>query len=224
MPNIALYKLADTSHYFSSFVFTSPLAMNSLQNLGSGASKHLHLLPDLVAFGVAVSTGFMLGTGASRREGIFSVLTPLSFSSYLLIGVQLQRHLSPRSIPNPLDIVEGGSDVGSKIVTAVKGKATEAVDVINKAMPQIKLGSAYGCWKMADQETCLYYPMFLYAAAFGAACIVLSSVLHYSMREGSRRRPLFRTLSLMCRTLACALFSVCLVGVIHEGEFFEDFE
>lgn len=111
-------------------------------------------------------------------------------------------------------MVEGGSDVGSKIVTAVKAKATEAVDVINKVMPQIKLGSAYGCWKIADQETCLYYPMFLYAAAFGAACVVLSSVLHYSIREGSRRRPLLLTLSLMSRTLACALFSVCLVFAV----------
>lgn len=61
--------------------------MNSLQNLGSGASNYLHLLPDLVTFGVAITTGFMLGTGASRREGIFTVLNPISFSSYLLIDV-----------------------------------------------------------------------------------------------------------------------------------------
>lgn len=110
----------------------------------------------------------------------------------------------------------GGSDIASKIVTAATAKATEAVSVINKALPEIKLGSAYGCWKMADQETCLHYPLFLYSAIFGVICLCLASIgfLEKEKQGASRKRTLYLTVSFILRALGCAFYSICLVFAV----------
>ena len=61
--------------------------MEALQNLSGETRKLLPLLPDAVAVGVAIATGIMLGTGASRKAGIFSVCHPVLVLLYSLMSV-----------------------------------------------------------------------------------------------------------------------------------------
>jgi hypothetical protein len=87
IPYIFLFKADTTLFHFQTLYYSidTLTIMESLHNLGGETRKLLPLLPDVVAVGVAITTGFMLGTSASRKAGIFSVCHPVIILSYSLM-------------------------------------------------------------------------------------------------------------------------------------------
>lgn len=118
-------------------------------------------------------------------------------------------------MPNPLDTIQGQA---TRIIATAQAKATEIPEAVGKVasklIPEVKLGTAYGCWSIAGQGQCLHNPFFIYPAAIGAICVAASTILNgfalkQSERTMSRSSIALIAPSVVLRVLGCAFYSVC---------------